>query len=179
MNLFLGNFNRHLAIFSSHTVSVEHFRRRTWRLFMELFVRRRWRIVSAQLSIEFGYCPSSTVSIVLLFHEHNSLLLGRYEPSSPISCHAPQIVASFTNGWSLSWTTHRGWVGTLGGLFLHHYVFRKLCLTIDLDSLSLSLSLSILGITKSLLKFLSFVITSFCVWFLSSWLFGVFNLSLF
>ena len=166
MNLFLGNFNRHLAIFSSHTVSVEHFRRRTWRLFMELFVRRRWRIVSAQLSIEFGYCPSSTVSIVLLFHEHNSLLLGRYEPSSPISCHAPQIVASFTNGWSLSWTTHRGWVGTLGGP-----LFAPLCVqkTLPYNRLRflISLSLSILGITKSLLKFLSFVITSFCVWFLS------------
>ena len=166
MNLFLGNFNRHLAIFSSHTVSVEHFRRRTWRLFMELFVRRRWRIVSAQLSIEFGYCPSSTVSIVLLFHEHNSLLLGRYEHSSPISCHAPQIVASFTNGWSLSWTSHRGWVGTLGGP-----LFAPLCVqkTLPYNRLRFLnyLSLSILGITKSLLKFLSFVITSFCVWFLS------------
>ena len=34
---------------------------------MKLF-SRRWSLVSAQLSIKFGCCPSCTVSIVLYFH---------------------------------------------------------------------------------------------------------------
>ena len=39
---------------------------------MELFSRRRWRLISAQSSNKFGYFP---VSIVLLVHKHNSLPL--------------------------------------------------------------------------------------------------------
>ena len=59
---------------------------------MEHFSRRRWRLVSAQLSIKFCYCPWCTVSIVLYFHKHNSLPLGAYKPSSPVSCRAPQTI---------------------------------------------------------------------------------------
>ena len=44
---------------------------------MELFSRRRWRLVSAQLSNKFGFCPLYTVSIVLQVHKHNSLPLGQ------------------------------------------------------------------------------------------------------
>ena len=44
---------------------------------MELFSRRRWRLVSAQLSNKVGYCPSCTVSIVLVFNKHYSLPLGQ------------------------------------------------------------------------------------------------------
>ena len=56
----------------------------------DLFSRRRWRLVSAQLSIKFRYCPSYTVSIVLSFYQHSSYLLGRYESSSLVSCRAPR-----------------------------------------------------------------------------------------
>ena len=42
---------------------------------MEFFSRR---LVSAQLSNKFGYCPScTTLSIVLAFHKHYSLPLGK------------------------------------------------------------------------------------------------------
>ena len=44
---------------------------------VELFRRRRWRLISAQLSNKFGYCPLYTVSIVLYVHNHNSLPLGQ------------------------------------------------------------------------------------------------------
>ena len=56
---------------------------------MKLFSRGRWRLLSAQLSIKFGYCPSCTLNIVLYFHKHNSLPLGSYKPSSPVSCRTP------------------------------------------------------------------------------------------
>ena len=36
-------------------------------LVMELFSRMRWRLISAQLSNNFGYSPWCTVSIVVLF----------------------------------------------------------------------------------------------------------------
>ena len=39
----------------------------------------RWRLVSAQLSNELGYCPSCTDSIVLPLHKHNSLPLGQMQ----------------------------------------------------------------------------------------------------
>ena len=42
---------------------------------MELFSRR---LVSAQLSNEFGYCPLCTASIALAFHTYVSLPLGIY-----------------------------------------------------------------------------------------------------
>ena len=57
---------------------------------MELSSSRRWRLISAQWSIKFGYCPSCTVSIVLYFHKHNSLPLDRPETSSSFSCCAPR-----------------------------------------------------------------------------------------
>ena len=44
-----------------------------------------WVAVCARWSINFGYFPSCTVSIVLYFHKHKSLPLGRYKPSSPVS----------------------------------------------------------------------------------------------
>ena len=63
------------------------------RFTMELFSRRRWRLVSAQLSNEFGYCPWCTVSIVLYFNALSLLFcifinttsyhLGRYDTSPP------------------------------------------------------------------------------------------------
>ena len=43
------------------------------------FFSWRWRLISAKLSIKFAYCPSCTVSIVFLFHEHNSLPLGQMQ----------------------------------------------------------------------------------------------------
>ena len=46
-------------------------------LSMELFSRRRWSLISAQLSNKFDYCPLYTVSIVLCVHKHNNLLLGQ------------------------------------------------------------------------------------------------------
>ena len=52
---------------------------------MELFSRRRWRLVSAQLSNKFGNCPLYSDSIVFVSYKHN----GRYEPSSPVSCCVP------------------------------------------------------------------------------------------
>ena len=51
--------------------------------------RRRWRLVSAQLSIKFRYCPSYTVSIVLSLYQRSSYLLGRYESSSLVSYRSP------------------------------------------------------------------------------------------
>ena len=51
-------------------------------------------IVSSQSWFKFGHCPSCTVSILLYFHKHNSLLLGRHEPSSPASCCTPQLQAT-------------------------------------------------------------------------------------
>ena len=51
----------------------------------ELLRTRRWRLTSAQLFNDFGLCPSRTVSIILTFHQHNSLTLGpiHYKPSYP------------------------------------------------------------------------------------------------
>ena len=56
---------------------------------MELFSRRRWRLVTVQLSNKFGYRPLYTVSIVFKVHKHNSLPLGQirafisHKPHSP------------------------------------------------------------------------------------------------
>ena len=70
-------------------------------LHMELFSRRRWGLISAQLSNKFGYCPWCTVSIVLYFHKHNSLPLGQIQafispklPRSP-AYHLVQSCASY------------------------------------------------------------------------------------
>ena len=52
----------------------------------ELFRRKRWRLVSVQLSNKFGYSPWCTVYFVLVLHNHNSLSLGRNDPSFPVSC---------------------------------------------------------------------------------------------
>ena len=46
---------------------------------MELFSRKRWRLVSAQLPNKFGYCPLYTVSIVLWVHKHDILPLGQIQ----------------------------------------------------------------------------------------------------
>ena len=35
----------------------------------------RWRLVAAQLSIKFGYCPSCPVSMALWFHKNNLFVL--------------------------------------------------------------------------------------------------------
>ena len=57
---------------------------------MELFSWRRWRLVTAQLTMKFGYSPSSTVSLLFcIFRNTTVYQLRRYEPSSPLSCHAP------------------------------------------------------------------------------------------
>ena len=52
------------------------------RLSMELFSRRRWRLVSAQLSNNFGYCPWCSVPFCI-FINTTAYHLGRYEPSTP------------------------------------------------------------------------------------------------
>ena len=63
---------------------------------MELFSRRSWRLVSAQLSIKIWLSTFMSVSIVLWFHKHNSLHLGSYKPSSPVSCRPPRLGYSDT-----------------------------------------------------------------------------------
>ena len=57
---------------------------------IEIFSRRRKRLVSAQLSNKFGYCPLNTVSIVLWLwvHKHKSLALGQIWAF--ISCKLPR-----------------------------------------------------------------------------------------
>ena len=53
---------------------------------VELSSRRRWMVISSQLSNKFSYCPTWNVSIVLIFHKHNSLQLGIL-PQAFISCY--------------------------------------------------------------------------------------------
>ena len=85
---------------------------------MKVFSRRRWRLIYAQLSIKFGYCPSCIDFIVLWFQNHNSLPLDRYEPSSPISCRTPHLgplKISLPRKWTLTFLTIRTrWGGTTG-----------------------------------------------------------------
>ena len=50
---------------------------------------RRWRLVSAQNSIKFGYCPSCTVSIVLTFMNTTAY---HWADTFPISCCAPRLI---------------------------------------------------------------------------------------
>ena len=50
---------------------------------MELFSRRRWRLVTTQMSNKLEYCLWRTVAIVLIFNKSNHL--SQYEPSSPLT----------------------------------------------------------------------------------------------
>ena len=51
--------------------------------------------VKAKLSNKFGYCHLYTVSIFCKLINTTAYYLGRYEPSSPVSCHAPRCSTSF------------------------------------------------------------------------------------
>ena len=53
-------------------------------LTMELFSRRRWRLVSAQLSNIFGYCRLGMHYLIIFnFINTTAYHLGRYESASP------------------------------------------------------------------------------------------------
>ena len=70
---------------------------------VELFSRRRWRLVSAQLSNQFGYCPLYTVSIVLLVHKRNSLPLGHIQAfiSRKLPCSPNKCTKCYRNFWQM------------------------------------------------------------------------------
>ena len=51
---------------------------------MEFLSRRKWRLISAKLSIKFGFCPWCPVSIVLYFHKQISLPYNLHLPLAPI-----------------------------------------------------------------------------------------------
>ena len=59
---------------------------------MELFSRRRWRLVSAQWSKNLVIALDALSLLFCIFINTTAYHLGRYEPSSPISCRAPQII---------------------------------------------------------------------------------------
>ena len=61
----------------------------SWTYAMELFSRRRWRVVSAQLSNKFGYALYTLPLLFCKFLNKTACHWGQYEPSSPVSCHAP------------------------------------------------------------------------------------------
>ena len=81
--------------------------------------------VKAKLSNKFGYCHLYTVSIFCKLINTTAYYLGRYEPSSPVSCHAPRCSTSFiqslnhtftlTLSLSLSSTVSRGLSPSLVG----------------------------------------------------------------
>ena len=58
-------------------------------LTMELFSRRRWRLVSAQLSKNLVMALYTLSLLFFKFINTTAYHLGRYEPSSPVSCHTP------------------------------------------------------------------------------------------
>ena len=70
---------------------------------VELLSRRRWRLVSAQLSNQFGYCPLYTVSIVLLVHKRNSLPLGHIQAfiSRKLPCSPNKCTKCYRNFWQM------------------------------------------------------------------------------
>ena len=67
----------------------------------EPFGRRRWRLVIIQLLKKLGYCPSWTISVVLVLNKCNSLLLGPIRAF--ISC--VEIVVIVSGGHVLSFIT--------------------------------------------------------------------------
>ena len=60
--------------------------------------------VKAKLSNKFGYCHLYTVSIFCKLINTTAYYLGRYEPSSPVSCHAPRCSTSFIQSLNHTFT---------------------------------------------------------------------------
>ena len=130
---------------------------------MELFSRRRWRLVSVQLSNKVGYCPSCTVSIVLVFNKHYSLPLGQIRAFLSLLLLKSSLAISLCLGQdtaaaaAATCITHCKWnywcVKLVPGLYSSHLrSFDPLLASSSSGKLLLLLLLLILLLLNSLLK---------------------------
>ena len=112
----------------------------------ELFRRKRWRLVFVQLSNKFGYSPWCTVYFVLVLHNHNSLSLGRNDPSFPVSCCTFQSIY-LSNALYFSSSTE--------SFYFYSCILSFCCFNINTIYLSINLSI------KCFIFFFSYRVFSF------------------